>query len=206
MTSQPIHFEDFENTLSSTKGELLELLLQSDEDVYPWNPAEPEAEAYFAELERSFALSDWQTEEETTCASQSLFNQLHHCWDSPLSSAIDKLRASLSERFTRVPEVWLEAISNTAQQVFSPNLSLADQLVLCVKPLFPDWAEDDLFVLSRPLAHPMRDSKKREESSGVVGATEWTELSPMEQVRLSLAIAHSALVELKSSTNIPEGS
>lgn len=206
MTSQPIHFEDFENTLSSTKGELLEFLLQSDEDVYPWNPAEPEAEAYFAELERSFALSDWQTEEEIACASQSLFNHLHHCWDSPLSSAIDKLRASLSQRFTRVPEVWLEVIANTAQQVFSPNLSLADQLVLCVQPLFPDWAEDDLFVLSRRWAYAMRGPADRAESSGVVGATEWTGLSQMEQVRLSLAVAHSALVELKHSTDAPEGS
>ena len=78
MASQPIHYENCEDALSCIQGELLEALLQPQEDCYPWNPAEPEAEAYFAELERGFSLCDWQ-EEEVESASLAFFDQLHQC-------------------------------------------------------------------------------------------------------------------------------
>ncbi|MCA1994303.1 MAG: hypothetical protein LDL41_19985 [Coleofasciculus sp. S288] len=204
MTSQPIHYENCEDALSSVQGDLLELLLQPEEDVYPWNPAELETEAYFAELERGFFLSDWQTEEEIGGEAQTFFKRLHQCWESPVSSAIDTLKESLSQQFTRVPQTWLEMIADKAQQVFSPDLSLADQLVLCVQPLFPNWIEDDLLVLARRWAFAMRGPEVDAEKNPGVGLIEWTELSQMEQVRLSLAAAHSALVELKNSAGDPE--
>lgn len=203
MTSQPIRYQNCKDALSGAQGELLGALLLSEEDFYPWNPAEPEAEAYFAELERGFLLSDWQEEEEIQSASQALFNQLHQCW----ASAADSLKQSLFERFAAfMPQTWLEAIANKAHQIFPTNLSLADQLVLCVQQLLPTWAEEDLLVLARPLAYAMRgnlDSTDEDIPSGVrVG--EWTELSQMEQVRLSLAVARSALFELKNSTGDSE--
>jgi hypothetical protein len=200
MSSQPIqYYEDREDALSGTQGELLELLLQSEQDCYPWNPADPEAEAYFAELEREFLLSDWQEEEEIENASQALFDRLHQCWASLDVPETNTLNVSLFQRFaTVVPQSWLEAIASRAQQVFSTNLSLADQLVLCVKPLLPTWAEEDLLVLARPLAYAMRGT------SEPVEFAEWTELSQMERVRLSLAIAHSALAQLKDATDNSE--
>lgn len=203
MTSQPIHYQNCKDALSGTQGELLEVLLLSEEDFYPWNPAEPEAEAYFAELERGFLLSDWQEEEEIKSASQALFNQLHQCW----ASAADSLKPSLAERFAAfMPQTWLEAIAKKAQQIFPTNLSLADQLVLCVQPLLPTWAEEDLLVLARPLAYAMRGNSDStdEDIPSSIRVGEWTELSQMEQVRLTLAVARSALFELKNSTGNSE--
>lgn len=204
MTSQPIHYQNSDTVLSSVQGELLEALLQPEGDFYPWNPAEPEAEIYFAEVERGFILCEWQDDAEIESATDALFKQLHQCWATPLSSAIDTLKQSLSNRFASlVPQDLLEAIVNTAQQVVSSNLSLADQLVYCVKPLLPNWAEDDLLVLARPLAYAMRGTSETTGDSipGGVRSTEWTELSQMEQVRVSLAVAHSALVQLKDSAD-----
>lgn len=207
MTSQPIHYENREDALRQAQAELLEALLQPEEDFYPWNPAEPEAESYFTELERGFLLSDWQGEDEIADASQDFFNQLHQCWTSPVLSETDTLTVSLSERFAAfMPQTWLEAIANKARQVFSSNLSFADQLVLCVKPLLDNWAEEDLLVLARPLAYAMRGASQPEPEAplNVVQHLEWTELSPMEQVRLTLAVAHSALAQLKNSSGDPE--
>lgn len=202
MSGQPMQYKNCEDALSSIQGELLEALLQAEEDFYPWNPAEPEAEAYFAELERGFLLEQWQEVEEITQASQTLFNQLHQCWSSSNVVAEENLRQSLSDRFAALmPEAWLEAIAHKAQQIFSTNLSLAEQLVLCVKPLLPNWAEDDLLVFARPLAYAMRGKSESgsETPSSVARSVEWTELSPMEQARLSLTVAHSALVQLQNS-------
>lgn len=207
MSSQPIQYEHCEDALSGTQGELLEALLQPEEDFYPWNPAEPEAEAYFAELERGFLLDHWQEEEAVQCSSQALFDQLHQCWATPVSSATDTLKVSLSQGFANfVPQAWLEAIASKARQVFQSNLSLADQLVLCVEPLLPNWAEEDLLVLARPWAYAMRGTSEPswEKTPSVEQALEWRELSQMEQVRLSLAVAHSALTQLKNSTDEPE--
>jgi hypothetical protein len=204
MSSQPIQYENREDALSSAQGELLEALLQPQEDFYPWNPAEPETEEYFAELERGFFLSDWQRDEEIENASQALFARLHQCWVSPIVSATDRLKVSLPERFAALmPQAWLEAIANHARQVFSNDLSLADQLVLCVKPLLQNWAEEDLLVLARPWAYAMRGTSELMDEGipSSVRPLEWTELSQMEQVRLSLAVAHSALVQLKNSTD-----
>jgi len=114
---------------------------------------------------------------------------------------------SLSQRFAAfMPEAWLEAIANTARQVFPSNLSFADQLVMCVKPLLPDWAEEDLLVFARPWAYAMRGTSEPADQVTPRGVrpVEWRELSQMEQVRLSLAVAHSALIELKNSPGDPE--
>lgn len=204
MSSQPMHYQNCEDVLSNVQGELLEALLQSEDDFYPWNPAEPQAEDYFAQLEREFLIERWQEVEEITQASQALFNRLHQCWSSSTASSRlvveEQLRQSLSDRFAMLmPEAWLEAIAHKAQQLFSTNMSLADQLVQCVKPLLPNWAEDDLFVMARPLAYAMRGTSESEVEvlPGLVQSTEWMELSPMEQARLSLAVANSALRQLQ---------
>ena len=208
MSRQPMQYQlHCEDVLSSVQGELLEALLHSEEEYYPWNPADPEAEVYFAQLESEFILDQWQEPEEIAQASQTLFNQLNQCWTSGLL-AEQQLQQSLTERFAHfVPEAWLEAIAYKAQQVVSTNLSLAEQLVQCVKPLLPNWAEDDLFVLARPLAYAMRGIESEPEADSIrTRSVEWTELSSMEQVRLSLAVAHSALMQLEKSSENSEHS
>lgn len=201
MSSQPMQYKNREDAVSSVQGELLEALLQPEEDFYPWNPTEPEAEAYFAELEREFLLDQWLEQEEITQASESLFNHFHQLWNSPIEVEEARLSECLSQQFAALmPQAWIEAIAYKAQQVFQTNISLADQLVQCVKPLLPNWAEDDLFVLARPLAYAMRSTcQSGKDLPNGVQSTDWMELSSMEQVRLSLTVAHSALVQLQQS-------
>ncbi|NER95675.1 MAG: hypothetical protein F6J86_17865 [Symploca sp. SIO1B1] len=199
MSSQPTQYQDYEDALTQTQLELLDALLQVQDEHYPWNPAELEAQNYFEELEQGFSLEPWQDEEEIAGASQEFFEQLHQCWASPLTSTTDSLQALLSEQFaTNVPQVWLEVIANKAQEVFSTKISLVEQLVSCVQPLLPNWTEDDLLVLARPLAYGMRGGAEP------VKAAEWKELSQMEQVRVSLAVARFALAQIKTEPINPE--
>ncbi|MFP4103131.1 hypothetical protein [Coleofasciculus sp.] len=199
MTSQHKPYQNYQDALSQAQGELLEALWQTEDDCYPWNPAEPEAQDYLADLEAGFSLDACQTEAEIASGSQTLFNRLHQCWTSLTpsdSSGSASLKRSLAERFSGVPSSWLDAIANQAQQALSMNISLADQLVLCVRPLLPNWTEDDLFVFARPWAYAMRGNQ----DFGAIGSVEWSELSPIEQVRLSLAIAHYTLTQLEEAS------
>lgn len=195
MTTQHQPYQSYQDALSQTQGELLEALWQTDDDCYPWNPAEPEAQDYLADLEAGFSLSSCQTEAEITAGSQTLFDRLHQCWRATEfedSSGSASLKRSLAERFSGVPVSWRETIANQAQQALSMNHSFADKLVLCVKPLLPNWSDDDLFVFARPWAYAMRGNQDFD----TLGSVEWSKLSPIEQVRLSLAIAHYTLTQL----------
>ncbi|MEQ8961646.1 MAG: hypothetical protein RLP02_27585 [Coleofasciculus sp. C2-GNP5-27] len=194
MTSQHKPYQNYQDALSQAQGELLEALWQPDDDCYPWNPADPEAQDYLADLEAGFSLDACQTEAEIISGSQTLFDRLHQCWRSIEfeDSSGSALKRSLAERFSGVPASWLDAIATQAQQALSMDISLADQLVLCVKPLLLNWSEDDLFVFARPWAYAMRG----DQDFGTVGSVEWSQLSPIEQVRLSLAIAHYTLSQL----------
>lgn len=206
MANQNVQYEDREEALRQVQGELVEAILHT-EDHYPWNPTDPETEAYFVELESNFYLELEQNEQEIAEATQNLFNQLQGCWTATIPSVDDKLQSSLKEKFQAlVPQERLEAIARAARQVFSTNMSLADQLVLCVKPLLSNWAEDDLLVLARPWAYAMRSNSKpaKEGIPGWVRTVEWQNLSPVEQARLSLAVAHSAIVELNQEQGKPE--
>lgn len=192
MTSQPIYS-------GSVEEELLEVLLQSNEITYPWNPADAEAEAYLAELERGFDLEGW-SDQEISQRSHKLFVEFDNCWSkatSPVAvpAVVRELQASLSRRFAaRAPQDWLEKIAQKASQLVSTQLSMGDQLVQCVEELLPHWGEDVLRVWARPYAGVMRDSVEDR-----VRSVDWIELSPKEQALLSLAIARKALDELKNS-------
>lgn len=200
MTSQYKPYRNYQDALSQAQGELIEVLWQPDDNCYPWNPAEPEAQDYLADLEAGFSLSSCQTAAEITSGSQTLFNRLHQCWTSLTpsdSSGSASVKRSLAQRFSGVPGSWLDAIADQAQQALSMNQSFADKLVLCVKPLLPNWSEDDLLIFARPWAYAMRGNQE----FGTVGSVKWSELSPPQQVRLSLAIAHYTLTQLD---NTPE--
>jgi hypothetical protein len=153
-----------------------------DEISYPWNPAEPDAEACLTALEQAFSLDDWSAEE-TTDRSQVFFGQLEQCW----------LRTDLSLRFAAIPTTLLDAIMAQAKQVIDRSVSVADQLVGCVREFFPDWNEADLHVLARPFAYAMRDGS---DFSTVAARTDWSALSELDRARLSLAAANYLLTQL----------
>lgn len=196
MARQSMYSQCFEDSLSQAQTELLEALLQPEEAAYPWNVAEPSSDDYLAELEREFELQDW-SDEEIAWRSQRLFALLDEC--SPQAPSL--LGMSLYKKFAaQVPEAWLEAIAQKAQEVFSSNLSLPDQLIQCVHQLLPNWAEEDLQNWARPLAYAMRslEPESIESELLVVRPVDWTELSEMEQARLSMTIAWSTLANLHS--------
>jgi len=164
---------------------------------YPWNPSDPRAEGFFAELEQGLAVDDWSEAELTTRAS-AFFNGVNQLWSATT------LQESLAQRFSaRIPQFLLATIAKRAQQVLSTSRSLADQLVQCAQELLPNLAEEDLYVLARPLAYAMRNGESRravEATLEKVRPLQWDELSEIEQARLSLAIARYALAELEAKT------
>lgn len=152
--------------------------------AYPWNPADAEAESFFNALDQKFSL-DALPESELNDRADAFFSHLDTLFAAPT------LEASLAQKFATVPQAILNTIARQAEKLATSSASLADQLVLCVQEALPQWAEDDLHVLARPLAYSMRG----EEQS--VKSTDWAKLSETEQARLTLAIAQYALKEIQ---------
>ena len=194
MSNKNISSKLTEDAFSQMQAELLSLILQPEDTNYPLNPADLSSEAFFTALEQQFELEEW-SDEEISVRSQALFSSLDSCWEQASSATTDTLTASLLNKFgARVPQDWLSAIAQKAQAVISSNLSIAEKLVQCVQQQLPNWGEEDLIVFSRPLAYAMRGETNAVESTlNAIPEIEWSELSDMEQVRLSLAIARYAL-------------
>lgn len=155
-----------------------------DEIPYPWNPAEPDAEACLTALEQAFSLEDWSVEE-TSQRSQMLFGQLEQCWH----------RTDLSLKFAAIPTALLDALVERAKQAIEQSATVAERLVGCVRDLFPDWNEADLHVLARPFAYAMRDGS---DFSSIASGLDWSSLSEVERARLSLAAANYLLTQLSN--------
>jgi hypothetical protein len=171
--------------------------------TYPWNPAAPEAEAFFAQSER-ISIFDG-IEAELPSRANRFFAQLDQRWGTV------SLEATLAQRFaSRVPQSLLAAIAQSAQAALSQaqgavasSLSAADQLaaqlVGCVEGVMPSLATEDLFVIARPLAYQMRNGEQCVDAAiAQVPTTEWENLSDVQKARLSLAIARCAIDELQA--------
>lgn len=173
---------------------------------YPWNPADPEAAAFFTDSDTPSIFEGWQ-EEEIANRSQSFFNRLDQVW-APVT-----LQSRLAERFSaRIPQSLLATIAqqaqtalSTTQQALNTSLSVADQLsaqlVQCVQSITPALATEDLYVLARPLAYQMRNGGVQDAidtTLSQVPQAEWEQLSEMQRARLSLAIARFAISELQA--------
>jgi hypothetical protein len=191
---------------SQAEQDLLQVLLEHEEEsVYYWNPAELYSDNYFTQLENTFKLDDW-IEEEMQQKAESFFSQLDALWDIEVPRvAVEDILALLRQKFaTRVPSAWLTAISHQAFQLkygrdnVNHQMNLADQLVRCVQELLPNWPEADLYLFSRPLAFAMRGTETAAVDSMIATVRDlpFSDLSEMEQARLSLAIARYALAEL----------
>lgn len=175
--------------------------------AYPWNPLLPEAEAFFADDDTPSIFEGWQ-EDEMTGRSRSFFAGIDRVW------ATTGLQATLVERFAaRVPQNWLSAIAQQAQQVVvsaqqavaDASNTLADQLVQCVREIAPGLAEEDFYVLARPLAVQMRNGGAANTVDAFIAQVpqvEWEQLSEVQRARLGLAIARYALSELQASQDI----
>ncbi|MBE9097311.1 hypothetical protein [Tychonema sp. LEGE 07203] len=192
MATQSPDSQYFSDSLPDAEMELLATIVQADV-AYPWNPAQLESEAYLADLEQKFSLSDSFSDSDIAQKSQVLFAQLEQVW---LATALQK---SLREKFTGIPEDFLTRIAQSVENATVKYQSLADQMVECVLNILPQWAEEDLQVLARPLAYAMREA----DSSGVEAVVEtkrpWAQLSEIEQARVGLTVARYAISQLEIS-------
>ena len=192
MATQSPDSEYFRDPQTQAQMELLATIVQADV-AYPWNPAQLESESYLSAVEQEFALSDSFSDSDIALKSQVLFSQLEQVW---LTTALQK---SLREKFTRVPQAFLASIAQSVQNATVKYQSLADQMVECVLDILPQWAEEDLQVLARPLAYAMRDVDSEGVELVVATKRPWAQLSEIEQARVSLAVARYAISELAVS-------
>jgi hypothetical protein len=182
----------FRDAQTQAEMELLATIVQTDV-AYPWNPAQLESESYLTALEQEFALSDSFSDSDIAQKSQVLFAQLEQVW---LTTALQK---SLREKFTRVPQDFLARIAQSVQNATVKYQSLADQMVECVLDILPQWAEEDLQVLARPLAYAMREVDSEGAQLVMAARRPWAQLSEIEQARVSLAVARYAISQLAIS-------
>lgn len=162
--------------------------------AYPWVLSD-ESEAFFRQAERESVLQGMPVEE-ISSRSNTFFTKLDASW------ATIALQSALMDRFAvRMPQALLGAIAKRAGQAMSSSAALRDQLVQSVQDVtatLTSLVEDDLYVLGRPLAEPMRDQAEVIESAlSAVRPVAWEELSEIEKARLSLAVARYALAELE---------
>jgi hypothetical protein len=192
MATQSPDSQYFRDSQTLAQMELLATIVQTDV-AYPWNPAQLESESYLAALEQEFALSDSFSDSDIAQKSQVLFAQLEQVW---LTTALQK---SLREKFARVPQDFLARIAQSVQNATVKYQSLADQMVECVLDILPQWAEEDLQVLARPLAYAMREVDSEEAPLVMAARRPWAQLSEIEQARVSLAVARYAISQLAIS-------
>lgn len=192
MATQSPDSQYFRDSQTQAEMELLATIVQTDV-AYPWNPAQLESESYLAAKEQEFALSDAFSDSDIAQNSEVLFAQLEQVWMATT------LRKSLCEKFARVPHNFLTSIAQSVHNATVKCQSLADQMVESVLDILPQWAEEDLQVLARPLAYAMREADSEAVELAMASRKPWTELSEIEQARVSLAVARYAISQLAVS-------
>jgi hypothetical protein len=192
MATQSPDSQYFRDSQTQAQMDILATIVQTDV-AYPWNPAQLESESYLTALEEEFALSDSFSDSDIAQKSQVLFAQLEQVW---LTTALQK---SLREKFARVPQDFLTRIAQSVQNATVKYQSLADQMVECVLDILPQWAEEDLQVLARPLAYAMREVDSEGAQLVMAARKPWAQLSEIEQARVSLAVARYAISQLAIS-------
>jgi hypothetical protein len=189
-------------TPSPAQLDLLEALFSSENTIYPWHPADPEAVIYFEEQDQ-LALEPLSQEEIKT-RSQHFYSELEQAWHKVTlngknsNNNFSNKRNWQSHFTTFVPQSWLEAIADQAQQVFLTQSPLAEKLVKCVRGLLPSLVEEDLLVLARPFASTTCSARQESENvMSQIQSLNWDNLSDIEQAKASLAIACYALAQMK---------
>lgn len=154
--------------------------------AYPWNIAT-------AQWDEHATIFNDLSDQELGQRAPAFFAKLDQVW------ANTSLNSKISQRFAvEVPTELLNAITERVQDAMQTSRSLADQLVKCVQDVLPNFEEEDLYVLARPFAYAMRSGEDTLEASMQhLRADSWAELSEVEQARLTLAIARSAIAELE---------
>lgn len=199
MTNEPTN-----NPLSSMELEILSLLMEPKEEIYPWDTTTLAAEAYFKEAEQQLNSDPW-LEQELIATTPGFLSQLDQLWQAkaPGLQPAQSLQAKLSAQFALyVPQEWLATISRQASQLIDSQKSLGAQLVQCVQELVPNCLEEDLLVLARPYANAMRSNLDSATVQLNITPQQWTTLSEIQQAKIGLAIALYALERTKKEESV----
>jgi hypothetical protein len=159
--------------------------------AYPWNPGLPESADFFNHLATASPLDAFDANEIDSQADR-FFSQLDQLWDNSLQTV-------LARKFASVPQEILRTIAQQAENLSRQGDQLVDQLAQCVQAAMPQWALEDLQVLSRPLAYAMRGTAPELPTDSPLANRDWQTLSTTEQAKLSLTIARYAIDELARS-------
>lgn len=197
MTNKPTNYPR-----SSAELEILSLLIEPEDEIYPWDTTNLDTEAYFIEAEQQLA-SDNLLEPAIIAKAANFLSQLDELWQANTPGQVPQsLQAKLYAQFAeRVPQEWLAAISRQATQLLDSQKSLSAQLVQCVRELVPNCLEEDLLVLARPYAYAMRSNPSSAMQLDIT-SEQWANLSEIQQAKLSLAIARYALEQIQTGENI----
>lgn len=197
------------NDFNALDLELLEALLASEDAIYPWNPADVCSEAYFDDLEQQFNRQDFSASKLIENANN-FYHNLDKIWGQTVAeteniknNTVNYLQKALSNAFSVIPEFLLMEIAQKATVVLMVEKSASEKLVECVQTLLPNWDRDDLLVLARPFAYYMRSSEPDKLTSVIkdLENRDWSNLSEIEQAKISLAIANYALEYLSKSNS-----
>ncbi|WP_414618837.1 hypothetical protein [Calothrix sp. CCY 0018] len=203
------------NSLSQTELDLLAILLEPEDNSYPWNPCEDDTTAYFDRLEEQFVMQELLDEELSTRC-EGFHNQLDALWskcdtstqyncntNSPLAV---KLQKNLQKQFSNsIPSSWISSIAQKAAEIFNDKQSITEQLIECVQAVLPSLEVDDIMVLARPIAYATRSGEPSKVESTLANfdrddEREWAALSEIEQAKAGLAVAYHALNQLETQT------
>lgn len=196
--------------------DLLALLLEADPlydggegtvQAYPWNPALPEAEAYFNHLEQEAIALGWF--DDLAPYAEALSQTMEQAWSAiapqtASTAGVAALKARIQQTLSvDVPQTLISAIVQAAQNISSSSQDLEEQLIQCVQGCFSGIMAEDWPVIVRPYAFSMRSVAQAQSLEAALQAprAEWNDLSEFDQARLSAAIAGYALANLPSESS-----
>lgn len=167
----------------------------STDPAYPWDPTEPGAEVYWQRLDETLGALGHTIEPTLEAGWAALAGQLAQRWQvsRPQAAVPDPVILAGPWRDC-LPTDLLQTLVATANGLVHRGDSRLEQLVNCVSAILPTWDRQDLAVLARPLAYSLRNGPGADLNTSLgISDQSWEQRSPVEQARLSLAIAAQVL-------------
>ncbi len=169
--------------------ELLQAILAT-QVTYPWHPLSPDGQQYLDAQETQAWAEAAPPEADLQTAWQALQREATTCWAGAGASFNSALLGALFAQFgQQVPLPLLAQLGQQVEALLHQGDALMDRMVAAALTVLDGWDTDDLRVVARPLALAMRDGDGMEVVMATLGNRPWSDLSEVEQARLSLAIA-----------------
>jgi hypothetical protein len=178
-------------SLSEHIAEELLAILVEEETTYPWDLTDLDSNDPLDLTGTAFSLLEGLEETVIEGQAHRFFANLHQQWPTVSVSS----RSNIFDKFASLlPAEHLNRLVESAENLVNSQLDNFDRLVACLSDLFPQWSPEDLQVFARPYAYTMRNG----EIKTTLETDNWQNLSEIEQIRLSAAIASQIFRDLSS--------